>query len=77
MTDDNLRLTEIESQLADDKGGRMRDSLCDELREEAAAWKRQLDRGLPPEEFVASQRIADGLIAATEVIEKYWHTAHR
>lgn len=77
MTNEKIQLVELETQLAADESGQIRNEICVELSQYASEWKRHLDRGLSPEEFAPAQSVVEGLAAAEEVVEKFWANAHR
>ena len=77
MSNEFIQMTELEVQLSADENGQIRTEICIDFSQQASEWKRQLDRGLPPEEFEKTQRVVDGLYAAVSVVENFCDDAHR
>jgi len=77
MTDDNaITMLALEEQLQADGEGQLRDRLLAELEEEAQQLKRQLDRGVPPQEFQTLSRLQDAVEAARLTIKVVWLNFH-
>ncbi len=66
----------MEQRLAEDQDGAYRDSLCRAFRGELAKVKRQLDSGLPPDEFQQASRLTAALETAISVVERIWRVEH-
>lgn len=67
---------DMERQIAEDKSGSYRDSLCQELSTDRVAVKRALDSGLPPAEYEATNRLLTAIDASMKVVRTLWSTAH-
>lgn len=77
MTDDTpFTMLELEEQLQTDASGQLRDRLLAELQDQAQQIKRQLDRGVPPQEFQTLSRLQAALEAASLTVKVVWLNFH-
>ena len=67
----------LEERLALDVDGAERDRLVARLRKLRQTVGRQMDRGLPPEQFRRAAVIRDGCDAAMETVPRLWAMLHR
>lgn len=63
-----LRLTELEESLTADNGAELRNSLCEQLLQEARISKQRLDRGLNPNQYQQEQLKLEALVAAADLV---------
>jgi len=71
-----MHVVELETKLAADEFGALRDELCAALSQERAAIKKTIDAGLPPEPYRTAQAYHDACIAAERVVTSYWRQEH-
>lgn len=77
MTDETaFTMLALEEQLQADSEGQFRDRLLAELEAEAQQLKRQLDRGVPPQEFQTLSRLQAALDAARLTVKVVWLNFH-
>lgn len=76
MTDQQIRLVEMETRLAEDRSGAYRDELLGRFGAELQALKRQIDAGLSPADFEAAQKVTAALETAMAVVKKVWQAHH-
>lgn len=68
---------DLEDFLAEDASGVNLRRMQDELREGLHELKRQIDKGLPPEDFKTAEGMKKAYETALEVITKAWENFHR
>lgn len=76
METDPTYMVDMEKSLKEDKDGSFRDQLVRQFDDELAALKRQVDRGLPPDEFEQATRLQQALTEARSVVEILWNSEH-
>lgn len=76
MTDQQIRLVEMETRLAEDSTGAYRDELLGRFDEQLQALKRQTDAGMSPADFEAAQKVTASLETAVAVVKKVWQAHH-
>ena len=74
--DETIRLSETEERLIQDKDGRYREELLQQLYDEALRLKSLSEKGASPDDFAKIDHILTGLVAAIEVVEKSWQQHH-
>jgi hypothetical protein len=67
----------LEERLAADADGIERDRLVARLRVLQQTVGREMDRGLPPEQFRRAAVVRDGCDAAAEVVPRLWAMLHQ
>ena len=76
MSEQPIRILDLETKLSADHDGSIRNSLTSELGDELRAVKQQINAGLPPEEFQQATLYAAALEKAAAVVEKVWNLEH-
>ena len=76
MTDAQIRVFDLETQLSDDDSGTVQRSLCDALEADLRDAKQRINQGLPPDEFREASKYAAALERASVVVEKVWKMEH-
>ena len=76
MSDQPIRIFDMEAKLAADDDGSLRDSLTGGLADELREVKSQINAGLPPDEFQQASDYATALERAAAVVEKVWNAEH-
>ena len=71
-----VNLLALEEALRADEGGRLKQSLRDEIDQYRGQVRRTLDAGVPPAQFQALSRWLVALDAAGEVVEAVWRRQH-
>jgi hypothetical protein len=69
-------LFDVQDRLASDIDGSERRSLENELGTLQQTLKREIDAGVPPDEFRKLNALMDAAAAATEVIANTWNMYH-
>ena len=69
-------LFDVQDRLASDTDGSERRSLENELGTLQQTLKREIDAGVPPDEFRKLNALMDAAAAATEVIANTWNMYH-
>ena len=69
-------MVDMEQQLSQDADGTYRDAVCQKLQDELAAIKKQVDAGLPPEDFDRANKVAEALQKAVGVVRLAWKLEH-
>ncbi len=76
-SEDKIYLSDTEERLVQDKDGRYREELLQQLYQEATRLKSMNDKGASPEDFANIDNILTGIVAAIEVVEKNWQQHHK
>ena len=76
MADEKIRMVEMEERLAADQDGSYRDSVCAAIDGELADLKRQIDAGVPPDEFEQAAKLRSALERANAVVKLVWKLEH-
>lgn len=77
MTTLPVEMVELESTLRTDASGSQRDALGRRLQEQLAELKRQMDAGMPPDDFAAAGKLKASLETAISLVPRVWSTLHR
>lgn len=67
---------ELQESLMNDSSGMVKKELEEYLMEWRAQVKRQIDAGLPPDEFARFESIYEALSKALDVLGRAWSTFH-
>ena len=70
MSNESIQVFDLEAKLAEDHDGSYQRSLSDELMTEIHDVKRQMNAGLPPEEFKQASAYLAALEKGSEALEK-------
>ncbi|MBI1247952.1 hypothetical protein GC197_08950 [bacterium] len=70
MSNESIRVFDLEAKLAEDKDGSYQRSLADQLMTEIQDVKRQLSAGLPPDEYKQVSAYLVALEKGTETLQK-------
>lgn len=76
MSDQQLRLVEMETRLADDRNGAYRDQLLTRLESELQSLQGQIKGGLSPADFEVAEKLTAALRTAVAVVKKVWQAHH-
>lgn len=77
MTDPNLKFTDIERELADDRHGKHLFALRERLKASAQECRAQLDKGLPPEQARRFDILLSAYQAAEHLLPLLWKLQQR
>ena len=76
MSEQPIRIFEMETKLAQDDDGSFRNALTGALGDEMREVKQHINAGLPPDEFQQATQYAEALERAAAVVEKVWNSEH-
>lgn len=76
MDQNDLKVFDLEAKLAADTEGRFLRSLEELLTADRLAAKREIDVGLPYDDFHAATQYAEALERAGDVVGKLWRRQH-
>jgi type III secretion system YseE family protein len=71
-----IALTELEEQLRADASGARKKELEDSLYAALADLRREMDAGLPPDEYQKMSTFKEGLEAAVKTLDTSWTAFH-
>ncbi|MBL9157784.1 MAG: hypothetical protein JNJ70_09945 [Verrucomicrobiales bacterium] len=75
MQEEPIVFLEIESQLKEDSGGRLSESLVSSFLEDAGRVKAEMDRGLAPDDFAVAEKLKACFETSAAVVKAY-HARH-
>lgn len=76
MSEEPIRMLELEHQLAADDDGELRQQLTEELSRFASDCKREMDRGLAPGNFETVRKLYEAFTVANAVVLQTWNAEH-